>query len=127
MALESLDPLDWLRKHLEQDSPDLVRDMLKAFAEQLMSAEADAACGASYGERSAERVNSRNGYRQRTLDTRAGTVDLAVPKLREGSYYPNWLLEPRRRAERALTQSAPGTPKGVPPNAHLQDHQPLEA
>ncbi len=104
MALESLDALDWLRKHLEQDSPDLVRDMLRAFAEQLMSAEADAVCGASYGERSAERVNSRNGYRHRALDTRAGTVDLAVPKLREGSYYPGCLLEPRRRAERALTQ-----------------------
>ena len=65
MALESLDALDWLRKHLEQDSPDLVRDMVKAFAEQLMSAEADAACGAGYGERSPERVNSRNGYRHR--------------------------------------------------------------
>ena len=78
--------------------------MMVSFAERLMSAEADAMCGAGYGERSAERVNSRNGYRHRRLDTRAGTVDLAVPKLREGSYYPGWLLEPRRRAERALTQ-----------------------
>ena len=75
-----------------------------SFAERLMSAEADAMCGAGYGERSPERVNSRNGYRHRDLDTRAGTIDLAVPKLREGSYYPGWLLEPRRRAERALTQ-----------------------
>jgi putative transposase len=104
VATDSLDALEWLRKHLEQDSPDLVREMLKAFAEQLMSAEADAMCGAGYGERSPERLNSRNGYRHRDLDTRAGTVDLAVPKLREGSYYPGWLLEPRRRAERALTQ-----------------------
>jgi putative transposase len=99
-----LDALDWLRKHLEHDEPDLVRDMVRSFAERLMSAEADAMCGAGYGERSAERVNSRNGYRHRDFDTRAGTIDLAVPKLREGSYYPGWLLEPSRRAERALTQ-----------------------
>ena len=104
MALDSLDALDWLRKHLEHDEPDLVRDMVRSFAERLMSAEADALCGAGYGERSADRVNSRNGYRHRDFDTRAGTIDLAVPKLREGSYYPGWLLEPRRRAERALTQ-----------------------
>ncbi len=104
MAIDSLDALDWLRKHLEHDEPDLVRDMVRSFAERLMSAEADAMCGAGYGERSAERVNSRNGYRHRDFDTRAGTIDLAVPKLREGSYYPGWLLEPRRRAERALTQ-----------------------
>ncbi len=104
MAIDSLDALDWLRKHLEHDEPDLVRDMVRSFAERLMSAEADALCGAGYGERSADRVNSRNGYRHRDFDTRAGTIDLAVPKLREGSYYPGWLLEPRRRAERALTQ-----------------------
>ena len=104
MALESLDALEWLRKHLEQDSPDLLREMVRSFAEQLMSAEADAICGAGYGERSPERVNSRNGYRHRDFDTRAGTMDLAVPKLRQGRYFPGWLLEPRRRAERALTQ-----------------------
>ena len=104
MAKDSLDALDWLRKHLEQDTPDLVRDMLGAFVQTLMGAEADAICGAGYGERSPERVNSRNGYRHRDFDTRAGTLDLAVPKLREGSYFPGWLLEPRRRAERALTQ-----------------------
>ena len=104
MVPDSLDALEWLRKRLEDDSPDPVREMAKAFAERLMSAEADALCGAGYGERSPERVNSRNGYRRRELDTRAGTMALAVPKLREGSYYPSWLLEPRRRAERALTQ-----------------------
>jgi len=68
----------------------------------LMSAEADAICGARYGERSPERVKSRNGYRPRRWDTRAGTIDLEIPKLREGSYYPYWLLEPRSRSERAL-------------------------
>lgn len=61
--------------------------------------EADAVCG----ERSAERVNSRNGYRHRDLDTRMGTLDVVVPKLRQGSLYPDWLLERRKRAEQALT------------------------
>ena len=50
-----------------------------------------------------ERVNARNGYRHRDFDTRAGTIDVAIPKLRQGSYFPDWLLERRRRAERALT------------------------
>jgi putative transposase len=68
----------------------------------LMSAEADAVCGAEYGVRSEERTNTRNGYRHREWDTRAGTIDVAVPKLRHGSYFPDWLLERRRRAEAAL-------------------------
>ena len=76
--------------------------MVATFAEALMSAEADAVCGAGYGERSQERVNTRNGYRRREWDTRAGSIDLAIPKLRQGSYFPGWLLERRRRAEAAL-------------------------
>jgi transposase-like protein len=76
--------------------------MVKDFAEALMGAEADALCGAGYGERSADRVNRRNGYRERDWDTRVGSVELAVPKLREGSYFPDWLLQPRRRAEQAF-------------------------
>jgi transposase-like protein len=77
--------------------------MLAAFAEVLMSAEASALCGAGLRERTEERVNARNGYRHRPWDTRVGTIDLAIPKLREGSsYYPDWLLTPRRRAEQAL-------------------------
>jgi putative transposase len=67
-----------------------------------MSAEADVICGAAYGERSDERTNQRNGYRAREWDTRAGTVELAIPKLRQGSYFPDWLLAHRRRAEQAL-------------------------
>jgi hypothetical protein len=63
----------------------------------------DAVCDAEYGARSAERVNTRNGYQSRQFDTRAGTLDVAIPKLRTGSYFPDWLLERRRRAERALT------------------------
>ena len=99
----TMDALEWLRKHLDNDGGnDMVREMVAAFAQQLMSAEADAICGAGYGEVSPRRVNSRNGYRERRWDTRAGTIELAIPKLREGSYFPDWLLEPRRRAERAL-------------------------
>lgn len=98
-----MDPLAWLAKHLEGDD-DLMRQMIKSFAEELMAAEAQGLCGADYGEVSVERVNSRNGYRSRAMDTRAGTIELAVPKLRQGSYFPEWLLEPRRRAEKALTQ-----------------------
>ena len=59
-------------------------------------------CNADYGEVTEDRVNSRNGYRHRRWDTRARTIDLAIPKLRSGSYFPDWLIEPRRRAERAL-------------------------
>jgi transposase-like protein len=93
---------DWLRKQLEQASPDLLRAMVQEFAEALMGAEADALCGADYGERSPERVNIRNGYRERRWDTRVGTIELPIPKLRQGSYFPDWLLERRRRAEQAF-------------------------
>jgi len=92
----------WLRKQLEQASPDLLRAIVQDFAEALMGAEADALCGAAYGERSPERVNKRNGYRERDWDTRVGTIELQIPKLRTGSYFPDWLLQPRRRAEQAF-------------------------
>jgi len=92
-----------LETHLQRAEPDLLRSMLATFVQALMSAEADAVCGADFGTRSAERTNRRNGYRPREWDTRAGTVELAIPKLREGSYFPDWLLERRKRAERALT------------------------
>src|SRR5690349_3793419 len=89
-------------EQLQQVDPDLLRSMLTAFVQALMSADADAACGAEYGTRSPDRTNRRNGYRHRDWDTRAGTIELAIPKLREGSYFPDWLLERRKRAERAL-------------------------
>jgi putative transposase len=89
-------------EQLESASPDLLRAMLQTFAEALMGAEADVICGAPYGQASEERVNYRNGYRERRWDTRAGTIDLAIPKLRQGSYFPDWLLTRRRRAEQAL-------------------------
>ena len=98
----TMNPLAWLRKHLDEADPDLLRSMVKVFCDQLMSADADAQCNADYGARSPERLNVRNGYRSRDFDTRAGTIELAIPKLRAGTYYPDWLLEPRRRSERAL-------------------------
>jgi putative transposase len=98
-----IDPARFLHEQLASASPDLLRSMLTTFINTLMSAEADAICGAPYGQPSPERTNVRNGYRHREFDTRAGTLDVAIPKLREGSYYPDWLLERRRRAERALT------------------------
>jgi len=101
-ALQSVDAAGWLRQQAEQGSPDVLRTLVASFANALMSAEADAICGAEYGQRSDERVNRRNGYRAREWDTRAGTIDLAIPKLRSGSYFPDWLLEHRRRAEQAL-------------------------
>jgi transposase-like protein len=86
---------------LESASPDLLREMIKGFAQRMMDADVEVRCNAGYGEVTPERVNSRNGYRLREWDTRAGTVELAIPKLRQGSYYPEF-LEHRRRAERAL-------------------------
>ena len=104
MAEASLPSLEWLRKRLEDAEPDLLREMMQMVVAALMGAEVDALCGATYGEPSPERVNRRNGYRERPWDTRLGTVPLRIPKLRQGSYFPDWLLEPRRRAERAVVQ-----------------------
>ena len=102
-AKSSIDPAEFLHEHLSQASPDLLRELMQGFVNTLLSADADSVCGAAYGVRDAARTNSRNGYRHRDLDTRIGTLDVAIPKLREGSYFPEWLLERRRRAEAALT------------------------
>jgi putative transposase len=101
-APKSMDPAQFLREQAASADPDVLRAMVKTFADALMSAEVDAICGAPYGQRSEERMNHRNGYRPREWDTRAGTVELAIPKLRQGSYFPDWLLQHRRRAEQAL-------------------------
>jgi len=101
---KSMDALVWLRKQLETDDNDLLREMVRSFAEELMSAEVDVVCGARYGEVSPDRVNRRNGYRVRRWDTRTGSIDLRIPKLRAGSYFPDWLLDARRRSERAFIQ-----------------------
>jgi putative transposase len=99
---DTMDLLDLLRKRLDGAEPDFLKEMVHRMAEGLMNAEVDDLCGATFGERSENRVNKRNGYRHRPWDTRVGTIDLAIPKLRRGSYFPEWLLEPRRRGERAL-------------------------
>jgi len=100
----TIDASVWLSKYLEgaDGDTDLARAMLQAFAEALMSAQASMQCGAGYGERSEDRENSRNGYRIRPWDTRVGSIELNIPKLRKGVYSPEFLLQPRRRAEQAL-------------------------
>jgi putative transposase len=92
-----------LRSLLEKSSDaDLLREMVGFAAQRLMELEVEACTGAAHGERSPERVNHRNGYRERMWETRAGSVELRIPKLRRGSYFPGF-LEPRRMAEKALT------------------------
>src|SRR6201984_2623695 len=92
-----------LRALLEKSSDaDLLREMIGFTAQRLMELETDGLCGAGHGERSTNRRNQRNGYRERSWETRAGTVELRIPKLRKGSYFPGF-LEPRRMAEKALT------------------------
>ena len=86
---------------LASAGPDLLREMIREFAQRMMDADVEVRCNAGYGEVTPDRVNSRNGYRRREWDTRAGTIELAIPKLRAGSYFPSF-LEHRRRAERAL-------------------------
>lgn len=97
-----VDPHGLLGEALAEASPDLMRTMLQTIINELLSADADAVAGAEYGRPSPERVAQRNGYRHRDLDTRVGTIDVAVPKLRTGTYFPEWLLERRKRAESAL-------------------------
>ncbi|MGP5597349.1 IS256 family transposase, partial [Brachybacterium alimentarium] len=97
-----VDPHGLLGEALAEASPDLMRTMLQRIINELLSADADAVAGAEYGRPSPGRTVQRNGYRHRDLDTRLGTIDVAVPKLRTGTYFPEWLLERRKRAESAL-------------------------
>jgi len=97
-----VDPAGLLGAALAEASPDLMRSLLQTVINALLSADADAVVGAEWGQRSATRTSQRNGYRHRDLDTRVGTIDVAVPKLRTGTYFPEWLLERRKRAESAL-------------------------
>ena len=101
MAQSSMDLLELLRKRGMDGDVDFLREALQVLVEGIMDAEVSAQIGAQHGERSPERVTHRNGYRSRDWDTRVGTMELRIPKLREGSYFPS-LLEPRRRSEKAL-------------------------
>ena len=80
----------------------ILAEMLGFVADRLMALDVDQLCGAGAHERRAERVNQRNGYRERRWETRAGTVDVQIPKLRKGSYFPEF-LDPRRASEKAMT------------------------
>jgi transposase-like protein len=97
-----VDPAGLLVEALSDASPDLMRSLLQTMINVLLSADADAVVGAEWGKPSPERTAQRNGYRHRELDTRVGTVDVAIPKLRSGTYFPEWLLERRKRAEAAM-------------------------
>jgi len=97
-----VDPAGLLGEALTDASPDLMRSLLRTMINALLSADADQVVGAEWGQPTPGRTAQRNGYRHRDLDTRAGTVDVAIPKLRSGTYIPDWLLERRKRAESAL-------------------------
>jgi putative transposase len=97
-----VDPARLLGEALAESSPDLMRELLQTIINALLSADVDAVVGAEWGRPSVGRTAQRNGYRHRDLDTRVGTIDVAIPKLRTGSYFPEWLLERRKRAETAL-------------------------
>ena len=101
MVKQRMDLLELLRKRGMDGDVDVLREALRVLVDGIMDAEVSAQIGAQHGERSPERVTYRNGYRNRTWDTRVGTMELHIPKLREGSYFPS-LLEPRRRSEKAL-------------------------
>ena len=87
-APSSTEPAHFLHEQLAQASSDLLRQMRTAFIDALVSAQADAVCGAEYGVRSAERVNTRNGYRAREFDTRAGTLEVAIASCAPGRMSP---------------------------------------
>ena len=84
-----VDPAGLLGEALAEASPDLMRNLLQTVINALLSADADAVVGAEWGQRSPDRTAQRNGYRHRDLDTRVGTIDVAIPKLRTGTYFPS--------------------------------------
>ena len=109
-----VDPAGALDQALGQATPDLMRSLLQTMVNALLSADADAVCGAEYGQASPERRAQRNGYRHRDLDTRVGTIDVAVPRLRTGSYFPDWPLDaPPRSTPASPPPAKPGTMHSV--------------
>ena len=101
MAKSKMDVTAFIGKLLKEDDADVLREGVQVLAQALMEAEVSAQIGALPYERSSERTAYRNGYRTRTWDTRVATIELKIPKVTAGSYFPS-LLEPRRRAEKAL-------------------------
>jgi putative transposase len=102
MAEDRMAVLDTVRKAIAEGDPDFLREGVRVLAQAVMEAEVTELTGLPHGERDPERrLTRRNGYRDRRWGTRVGTVELAIPRVRDGSYFPS-LLEPRRRAERAL-------------------------
>ena len=101
MTEKKLNNIAFLSKALEETQGDQLKALLLKMLKQIMESEANTLCGAAYGSRDESRVNQRNGYRERAFETRLGSLDLAIPKLREGSYFPSF-LEPRRRWEQAF-------------------------
>jgi transposase-like protein len=101
MTEANVNDANGLGKLLVEQHSDFLRDLLKQALKLVMEAEVTARCGAEFGERTDARVNRRNGHRDRVFETRLGTVDLAIPKLRQGAYFPTF-LEPRRRWEQAF-------------------------
>lgn len=97
-APHMIDPARMLGQALSDASPDLMRHLLGTVINSLLSVDADNVCGAEYGVASPDRVNSHKRLPDRELDTRVGTIDVAIPKLRTGSYFPEWLLERRKAA-----------------------------
>ncbi|SFV10395.1 IS256 family transposase, partial [Alicyclobacillus macrosporangiidus] len=100
-SVNSFAVLEWIRKLQGEENIDTLRELMRIFAQSLIDAEATQKIGAEHYERSEERVTQRNGYRKREWDTRLGTIELNIPKLRKGSFFPS-ILEPRRRSEQAL-------------------------
>jgi putative transposase len=101
MAKASMDLSAFIGKLLEEQDGDVLREGIRVLAQALMETEVAGLIGAERHERAADRSGYRNGYRVRTWDTRVGTIELAIPKVRPGTYFPS-LLQPRRRAEHAL-------------------------
>jgi len=112
MAEDRMAVLDMLRKATADGDVDVLREGVRVLAEAIMEAEVSELTGAAKGERAPDRrLTNRNGYRERRWDTRVGTIGLSIPKVRDGSYFP-FLLEPRRRAERALLSVEGHVPRG---------------
>ena len=97
-----IDPAGLLGEALSQVSPDLMCSLLQHVINALLSAEADTVCGAQWGQQDPQRHTRRNVYRYRPLDTRVGTIDVAIPKLRSGTSFPEWLLQRRKLRDSAL-------------------------